>query len=103
MTTLSVYIGMNNKDQLRIMQDSIVVANGIITKAQISFGPYSIVTGTDSNIRLTTNATVVEMELGKTPLLVAGRYEGRLTIYDASSLMGIAWSNLEINVMPWAI
>ena len=103
MTTLTVYVGRDNKDQLRLLQNGSVIGNNIVTKAELSFGDYCIDTATDSNIRLITNATVVEMEIGLTTSLVAGKYEGKLTIYDATATNGIAWSDIEINVSNWEV
>jgi len=103
MTTLTVYVGRDNKDQLRLLQNGSVVGNNIVTRADLSFGDYCIDTATDSNIRLTTNATVVEMEIGLTTGLVAGKYEGKLTIYDASNTHGIAWTDIEIDVLSWVV
>jgi len=103
MTTLTAYVGRDNKDQLRLLQNGSVVGNNIVTKAELSFGNWCIETGVDSNIRLITNATIVEMEIGLTTGLVVGKYEGKLTIYDASIINGIAWANIEINVVNWEV
>lgn len=103
MTTLTVYIGRDNTDSLQLKKNGVVVGNNIATRAQLHFGDFCLDTATDTNIRLATNATVVEMEIGLTPSLVAGRYDGDLTIYDAVNTHGIAWANLTIDVVNWDV
>jgi len=88
---VTVYIARANRQRLLLEQDGETVVEGAVTRAQFKFGPYCLDTAGADPIALTDSATVVEMQAGLVPDLNAGRYMGKLTIWDNLHPEGIAW------------
>ena len=102
--SLSVWIGRDNRQRLRLLQDGEVVTEDAVARAQLRFGNYCIDTdATDDPIQLVDSATVVEMQLGLVPGLRAGLYRGQLTVFDNEAINGIAWQAVEISVNTWPV
>jgi hypothetical protein len=82
------------------------VDDDTVLRAVFRFGSYCLDTDTDvaGNIELAENATVVNMKLGLISGLVAGQYDGYLTIYDALNPNGLGWGDMVlVNVQAWSI
>jgi hypothetical protein len=103
MATLNAWIGRANRQRLELLQDGSTVSPGAVTRAQLKFGGHCLDTSGSDPIELVDSATVVEMQLGLTPNLSRGSYDGRLTIYDASHPEGIAWQKVLIVIGTWAV
>ena len=111
-TVYKVYIGRGNVESILLRlrpvggsayQD---VDDDTVLRAVFRFSTYCLDTDTDvaGNIELAENATVVNMKLGLISGLVAGQYDGYLTIYDALNPDGLAWGDMVVvNVQAWSV
>ena len=104
MSLLRAYIGRGNYQRLELRQDGELVAEDAVTRVTFKFGPYCLDTEAESPpapIALTSNATVVEMQLGLVDNIKPGPYTGKLTVYDNPHPTGIAWTHVPLLVEVW--
>ena len=111
-TVYQVYIGRGNFESILLKKRAVgeadfeTVDDDTVLRAVFRFSTYCLDTDTDvaGYIELAENATVVNMKLGLISGLVAGQYDGYLTIYDALNPDGLAWGDMVIvNVQAWSV
>ena len=107
---LQAYIGRDFEEVLLLELQPVggtafeTVSVDTVTRAIFRFGDYCIDTeDLVPLISLEENATRVEMKLGQITGLVAGKYTGYLTIYDATNTNGLPWEKLTVVVWPWPV
>lgn len=105
---LTIYPNKDNKIELQLLVDGVVVDADTVTKAVLWFPAEATTTGTelsidtdnDSEITLNADATEVSITTGNLPLNI-GCFKCYLTIYDVANQDGIAWSTLKIKIKEW--
>jgi len=110
MTTLYAYIGRDFEEVVLLEyipeggSDYETIPDDTATQAIFRFGSYCIDTDdAEPLIEFQDNATKVAMKLGLIDELVAGRYTGYLTIYDATNTNGLPWQKVTVRVSSWPI
>jgi len=107
---LQAYIGRDFEEVLLLELQPVggsafeTVEDDAVTRATFRFGDYCIDTDdAEPLIELQDNATKVAMKLGLIDELVAGRYAGYLTVFDATNTAGLPWQKMTVRVSSWPI
>jgi hypothetical protein len=106
MDLINAYIGRNNYAELELMQDGVTVEEGAVTRAVLRFGSFCLDTEEVEHadwIELNEDATKITLHLGLVTDLKPGRYNASLTLYDAASTKGIAWTTFVIRARSWPV
>ena len=105
MEQLLAYIGRDNEERLKLLQNGVPVAEGAVTRAVLKGDNFCIDTldpEYNNTIYLANNALEVHIRCGLIPGLVSGKmYPCKLTVYDTATELGYAWCKLRIIAIGW--
>lgn len=107
MTVLTAYIGRDNEDKIQLLQDSVVVTAGVVTRAVFKFGDYCIDTEIDTDVIYFDDSDnqVLCLKLGLIDDLspLSGTISGQLTLFDNTNTNGIAWVLVPVLIKTWTL
>jgi hypothetical protein len=107
MASVTAYIGRDNIERLELLQDGVAVVAGAVTRAVLKFGSFCLDTDEITHASIiyfeTADNLVLCLCLGLVTDIRARVYEGKLTLWDATTTEGYAWDDVTITGIKWPV